>query len=87
MLNGPLSDFYSISLNEDEPTFIWHEIPPKGAHPGSRSKHALLAGKNRIFLVGGLLKNDEASSDICSFDTVSQQWELLKPEGTKLPPL
>lgn len=62
MLNGPLNDFYSISLNEEEPTFIWEQIFAKGDNPGNRSKHALLAGKSKIYLVGGLLKNNNVSN-------------------------
>lgn len=87
MLNGPLSDFYSISLNDQEPTFLWHEIPPKGTYPASRSKHALLGGKTHIFLVGGLLKNDQASNEMFRFDPVTSSWDRLQPEGAKLPAL
>lgn len=87
MLNGPLNDFYSISLDEEEPTFIWEEILPKGEHPGNRSKHALLGGKSKIYLVGGLLKNNSVSNEIFEFDPASQTWKQLKPEGVKFPPL
>jgi hypothetical protein len=63
ILNGSLSDFYSISLNEEEATFVWEEIISKGeVQPGSRTKHALLGGKDKIYLVGGLLKNNKASN-------------------------
>ena len=87
ILSGSLHDFYSISLDESEPTFNWHEIPLKGKHPGSRSKHALVAAKNRIYLIGGLLSNNDASDDIFEFNPDSNEWALIKPEGAKLPPL
>ena len=68
-MHGSLSDFYSISLDEAEPTFVWEEIVSKGkVHPGRRSKHALLGGKDKIYLIGGLKANDEASNEIYEFD-------------------
>lgn len=67
ILAGSLHDFYSISLDEAEPTFNWREILPKGKTPGSRSKHALVAGKDHIYLIGGLLSNNDASNDIFAF--------------------
>lgn len=59
---------------------------PKGeCHPGSRTKHALLGGKTNIYLVGGLLNNNQASNQIYAFDPATKEWKLLKPEGVKLP--
>lgn len=56
-------------------------------HPGSRSKHALLGGKEKIYLVGGLKGNNEASSEIFAFNPANEEWTLLRPEGVKLPPI
>jgi N-acetylneuraminic acid mutarotase len=87
-LHGSLDDFYSISLDEAEPTFLWQEIAVKGkCHPGRRSKHALLGGKDKIYLIGGLKANDEASNEIYEFDPKTSEWTLVKPEGVKLPAL
>lgn len=59
ILNGSLHDFYAISLDEAEPTFLWEDILAKGkVHPGSRSKHALLGGRDKIYLIGGLKANN-----------------------------
>jgi hypothetical protein len=88
ILHGSLNDFYSISLDESEPTFVWEEIVSKSKfHPGRRSKHALLGGKDRIYLIGGLKANDQASNDICEFNPSTSEWTLAKPEGAKLPAL
>jgi hypothetical protein len=32
--------------------------------PGSRSKHALVGGKSKIYLIGGLKGNNDASNEI-----------------------
>jgi hypothetical protein len=46
ILNGSLSDFYSIDLNDNQPKFNWIEINSKnGVTPGARSKHALIGAK------------------------------------------
>jgi hypothetical protein len=46
ILNGSLSDFYSIDLNDNQPKFNWVEIHGKnGVTPGARSKHALIGAK------------------------------------------
>lgn len=88
ILNGSLHDFYSISLDESQPTFIWEEIVPKGpVNPGSRTKHALLGGKDRIYLVGGLQGNNSATNSIFEFNPEAREWKLLKPEGPTLPPM
>ena len=64
-MNGSLHDFYSISLDEAEPIFVWEDIIAKGkVNPGSRSKHALLAGKSKIYMIGGLKSNNMASNEI-----------------------
>ena len=55
--------------------------------PGCREKHALLSTKSHIYLIGGLLINNMASNDIYRFDPEAQTWELMKPEGDKLPNL
>jgi hypothetical protein len=57
------------------------------SHPGNRSKHALLSTDSHIYLIGGLLINNTASSDIYQFDPATQLWNLLNPTGVKLPPL
>jgi len=46
-------------LDESEPTFVWDEIVPKSAvTPGCRTKHALVSGKDKIYLIGGLQANN-----------------------------
>lgn len=61
---------------------------PKGDFkPGARSKHALVAGKDKIYLIGGLLKNTDPSNEICEFDPATCEWKKLCPEGVELPPL
>jgi hypothetical protein len=47
----------------------------------------LLGGKTKIYLIGGLKANDEASNEIYEFDPSNSEWTLLKPEGTEFPPL
>jgi hypothetical protein len=47
----------------------------------------LVAGKDHIFLIGGLLSNNDASNDIYAFQPESGEWSLLKPQGAELPPL
>jgi N-acetylneuraminic acid mutarotase len=79
ILEGSLKDFYSICLDESETTFKWQEILPKGQTPGRRSKHGLIATKDKIYLIGGLLANNEASNDIYAFDPDNNLWELKKP--------
>ncbi len=79
ILEGSLKDFYSICLDESETTFKWQEILPKGQTPGRRSKHGLIATKDKIYLIGGLLANNEASNDIYAFDPENNLWELKKP--------
>lgn len=36
-------------------------------NPGCRSKHALLGGSDKIYLVGGLKASNEASGDIFEY--------------------
>ena len=44
---------------------MWEDLISKSKEqPGSRSKHALLAGKSKIYLIGGLKSNNMASNDI-----------------------
>lgn len=61
ILNGSLGDFYSISLDDSQTSFSWNQINAKNS-PGARSKHALLAGKSKIYLVGGLKANLDLSN-------------------------
>lgn len=59
---------------------MWEEINPKGKYlPGRRSKHSLLGGKEKIYLIGGLKANDEASNEIYEFDPATTEWTLIKP--------
>jgi hypothetical protein len=62
-------------------------VPKSTVNPGARTKHALLSGKDRIYLIGGLQANNQASNDIFAFDPRSREWTLLKPEGVTLPPI
>lgn len=88
MLNGSLDDFYCISLDESLEQFHWYSIMARSeTTPGCRSKHALLAGKSKIYLVGGLQANSTASHDIFEFDTLKEEWKLLVPNGIVLPGL
>lgn len=65
ILNGSLGDFYSIDLHDNQPKFHWVEIKGKnGINPGPRSKHALIGGKNKIYLIGGLFQDVHSSNDI-----------------------
>ncbi len=69
ILNGSLGDFYSIDLHDDQPKFIWNQITPKNkVTPGPRSKHALVGGKNKIYLIGGLYQDVNSSNDIFGWD-------------------
>jgi N-acetylneuraminic acid mutarotase len=47
----------------------------------------LLSGKDRIYLIGGLKANNEASNDIFEFNPATEEWRKLKPEGVSLPPI
>lgn len=42
---------------------------------------------SHIYLIGGILINNIASSDIYRFAQETNTWELMKPEGIQLPPL
>lgn len=64
ILKGMMSDFYSIDLDDHVDKFNWEQIEAKGELPGPRSKHALIGGKTKIYLVGGL------SSDVNSSDEI-----------------
>ena len=87
-MNGSLHDFYSISLDEAEDTFRWEPIIPKNqVSPGIRSKHALVAGSSKIYLIGGLSVNNDANGDLYEFDPKTNEWHLLHPEGAKIPPI
>lgn len=87
ILNGALADFYRIALDDDQTTYQWEEVAQGHTRPGSRSKHALLATKARIYLIGGLKGNNEASNEIFEFHPESSEWTLLHPEGSQLPPI
>jgi hypothetical protein len=88
ILNGALKDFYRIALDDDQTTYQWEEIVTQGqTHPGSRSKHALLATKRKVYLVGGLKGNNEASNEIFEYDPEGNHWTLVRPEGAQMPPI
>ena len=80
-----MSDFYSIDLDDKVEKFNWEPIEATGKLPGPRSKHALIGGKTRIYLVGGLSSDVSSSNEIFEFDAEKKVWTLLKPEGDKLP--
>lgn len=80
-----MSDFYSIDLDDSVEKFNWVQIESKGDHPGPRSKHALVGGKNKIYLVGGLSSDINSSNHIYEYDVDKHIWTLLKPDGDKLP--
>ena len=52
-----MGDFYSIELEDSQKKFNWEQIQAKGKTPGIRSKHALIGGKSKIYLVAGLSSN------------------------------
>jgi len=53
--------------------------------PGPRSKHALVGGKHKIYLLCGLSSDIHSSDQIYEFDPEKRHWTLLKPSGDKLP--
>ena len=55
--------------------------------PGPRAKHAMIATKDRIYLVGGLHSDIAGSNDIYSFDAEHKKWEKMSPVGDLLPRL
>jgi hypothetical protein len=59
-----MNDFYCIDLDEKLEKFTWEQIDAKGDLPGPRSKHVLLGGKEKIFLVGGLISDVQSSNQI-----------------------
>jgi hypothetical protein len=63
-----MSDFYSIDLNDNVEKFNWESIETKGDLPGPRSKHALVGGKRKIYLVCGLSSDVHSSNQIYEFD-------------------
>ena len=85
MLKGMMSDFYSINLDDSIDKFNWEQIEAKGDTPGARSKHSLVGGRKKIYLVGGLSSDVHSSNQIFEFDPEKATWKLLKPEGEKLP--
>ena len=80
-----MSDFYCIDLDDKVEKFQWESIETKGDNPGPRSKHALIGGKSKIYLVGGLYNDIHSSGEIFEFDSEKRTWTLLKPSGDKLP--
>jgi hypothetical protein len=63
ILSGALKDFYRIGLDDEQSTYNWEEVVAQGGvHPGRRSKHALLPARDKIYLIGGLKGNNEASN-------------------------
>ena len=80
-----MGDFYSIDLDDSVEKFNWEPIEAKGELPGSRSKHALIGSKERIYLLGGLCTDIHSSNKIHCFDPSSNTWILVKPEGESLP--
>lgn len=80
-----MGDFYSIDLNDNVEKFNWVQIEAKGDQPGPRSKHVLIGGKNKIYLVGGLSSDIRSSNQIYEYDADKNTWTLLKPEGDILP--
>lgn len=80
-----MSDFYSINLDDNIDKFNWEPIEAKGDLPGPRSKHALIGGKRKIYLVCGLSSDLHSSNQIYQYEPEKKIWALLKPEGDKLP--
>ena len=80
-----MADFYSIDLDDNVERFHWEQIEATGDLPGPRSKHALIGGRRRIYLVCGLSSDVRSSNEIFEFDAEKCIWKLLKPEGDKLP--
>ena len=69
-----MSDFYWIDLDNKVDKFDWIQINAKGNKPGARSKHALLAGKSKIYLVAGLYNDIYSSNEIYAFDLATEAW-------------
>ena len=47
----------------------------------------MVSGKERIYLIGGLLKNNDPSNEIFEFNPTTKEWKKIVPEGVELPPL
>lgn len=76
-----MNDFYSINVEDSEKNFVWELLEQKGKTPGVRSKHALIGGKSKIYLIGGLCDNIFSSNEIFAYDPETKIWEQLKPDG------
>lgn len=85
ILKGMMSDFYCIDLDDGLEMFNWEQIEGGGEVPGPRSKHGLIGGRKRIYLIGGLLSNTCSSSEIYEYDVLSNNWCVMKPDGDRLP--
>ena len=57
------------------------QIEAKGDLPGPRSKHSLIGGKQKIYLIGGLVSDVQSSNQIYEYHPAKNSWTLLKPEG------
>lgn len=87
ILKGMMGDFHCIDLDDSAEKFQWQQLEPKGELPGPRSKHALVAGRDRLFLVCGLSSDVRSSSQIFAYAPAANTWALLHPEGEPLPEL
>lgn len=81
ILRGMMDDFYSIDLSDSVEKFDWVSIEAGGHKPGPRSKHALVATKDRILLIGGLESDMRVCNEIYSYDVDQKKWSLVKPTG------
>ena len=87
-----MSDFYSIDLDTGLDQYSWTELPKKGkfeegTHPGNKSRHALLAGKDKIYLFGGFESPTKSSNSTYEFDPETEEWKKLDSEivGESIP--
>ena len=76
ILNGVLSDFHKISLNENATKFEWVEVPLKetAVRPGPRAKCGMFSHDNKIYLVAGIKSMVLSTNEIHQYDIGKQAW-------------
>jgi len=60
---------------------VWKSVTPRFS-PGPLSHASVCVLAKKAFIYGGIRSNEESNSKLLAFDSVHEQWEVVKAKGT-----
>lgn len=58
----------------------WESLKPDSGEPESRFAHSMISYNDKLFVYGGIFRNNSVTNELWVFDTISNMWDLqLQP--------